>query len=255
MQLYFIRHAQSANNDLYTRTGSSIGREADPPLTEMGHLQALALANHLFTAGTTRQPEAQLVGKYAARQDRLGFALTHLYCSLMTRAVQTGSYVAATTGLPLTAWAEIHERGGLHLVDGMTGEDHGIPGPGRGYFEHAFPQLVLPKEIGEPGWWNRPTETIAESYERAKIVWRQLLKRHGDTDDRIAMISHAGFFQSLMKTLLSPEHDWSVAGDELDNLWFGVSNVSISRFELERGEVVVRYVNRVDYLPDELISG
>lgn len=255
MHFYFIRHAQSANNDLYTRTGSSLGRAADPPLTELGHRQARALARYLSSVGVERPLEAPLVGQYAARHDRLGFGLTHLYCSLMTRAIQTGSYVADATGLALTAWPEIHERGGLHLLDEATGEDLGIPGPGRDYFEREFPTLALPEDLGAVGWWNRPLEPIAASYERARNVWAQLIERHGDTDDRVAIISHAGFFQSLIKTLLSPARDGTSIGQEPNYLWFGASNVSISRFELDGGEIVVRYVNRVDYLPDELISG
>lgn len=255
MHLYFIRHAQSANNDLYTRTGSSLGRAADPPLTDLGHQQARTLAQHLSHSANSHATDSQLVGVYASRHDRLGYGLTHLYCSLMTRAVQTGSYVSAATGLTLRAWPEIHERGGLHLMDATTGEDLGIPGPGRDYFEQGFPFLALPEGIGTVGWWNRPIETIADSYARAKLVWGQLLDRHGDTEDRVAIISHAGFFQSLMKTLMFPSIDWSMEGEALGYLWFGVSNVSISRFELSGGEVVVRYINRVDYLPDELVSG
>jgi broad specificity phosphatase PhoE len=32
MQLYYIRHAQSENNDLWDRTGSDQGRSEDPKL-------------------------------------------------------------------------------------------------------------------------------------------------------------------------------------------------------------------------------
>lgn len=255
MYLYFIRHAQSANNDLYARTRSSIGREADPTLTELGHRQAQVLAQYLASGESDRQRKTQLVGEYAARHDRPGIVLTHLYCSLMTRAVQTGSYVAEATGLTLTAWPEIHERGGLHLVDEATGEDRGIPGPDRGYFERDYPHVVLPEAFGVTGWWNRAIETIDESQVRAKLVWEQLLTRHGDTDDRVAVISHGGFFQSLIRAILAPLRDWPVMDQEQGYPWFGVSNVSISRFEVEDGEVVVRYLNRVDFLPDELISG
>jgi 2,3-bisphosphoglycerate-dependent phosphoglycerate mutase len=44
MQLYFIRHAQSANNALWAGTGSDEGRSHDPELTDTGKKQAGYLA-------------------------------------------------------------------------------------------------------------------------------------------------------------------------------------------------------------------
>ena len=34
----------------------------------------------------------------------------------------------------VVGWPEIHERGGLHNIDETSGEDVGIPGPGRAWF-------------------------------------------------------------------------------------------------------------------------
>lgn len=253
MHLYFIRHAQSTNNDLYTRTRSSIGREADPPLTELGHRQAQALAQ--FLAPGDRPNEAQLVGEYAARHGRLGVALTHLYCSLMIRAVQTGSYIAEVTGLPLVGWPDVHEVGGLHKIDEATGEDVGIPGPDRAWFAAEYPHFVLPDTLGMTGWWDRQREAVVEAIPRAQTVWSQLLERHGNTHDSVAIVSHGGFFQSLMTGLLSADDRLTALHLDEAEVWFGVSNASISRFEIENGQIAVRYLNRVDYLPDELISG
>ncbi len=255
MLLYLIRHAQSGNNDLWARTGASVGRHADPPLTDLGHQQARLLAG--FLAGTKgRSGEDTLLnGGFAARHNRHGFDLTHLYCSLMTRAVQTGGYVAEATGLPLVGWPEIHERGGLHQLDEATGEDVGIPGPGRAWFAAEYPGLVLPEALDEAGWWGRPKESIAEAVPRARAVWAQLLERHGDTDDRVALIIHAGFFQSLLTALLTTEDNLTAPQLGAATVGFGMSNVSISRLEIGDGPVVLRYLNRVDFLPDELITG
>lgn len=256
MHLYLIRHAQSANNDLYARTGGSDGRHVDPVLTELGHQQAKLLADHLaprpFSEPDDRPP---LLVEFAARHNRRGFELTHLYCSLMTRAIETGSHISTTTGLPLVAWPEVHERGGLHLLDEESGEDNGVAGPNRAWFVNEFPQLILPDELGNVGWWNRPPESIAECIPRARTVWSQLMARHVDTDDRVAIVTHAGFFQSLMTVLFTPEEKMSSPSLEFEHVWFGVSNVSISRFEIEKGSIVVRYLNRVDFLPDELVTG
>lgn len=255
MLLYLIRHAQSANNDLYARTGGGVGRTADPPLTELGHRQAQLLAQYLARVQSNSGELPELIGRYAARHDRLGYGLTHLYCSLMTRAIQTAGYIATATGLPLVGWPEIHERGGLHELDEATGEEVGIPGPGRAFLAGEFPYLVLPESVGETGWWNRPPETVAEAIPRARLVWSQLLDRHGDTEDRVALVLHGGFFQALMTVLLCQadalaQPDWAI-----DELWFGVSNASITRLEIGNRSAVIRYLNKVDYLPSELVTG
>lgn len=256
MHLYFIRHAQSANNDLYTRTGGSEGRAADPPLTNLGHRQARLLANHLTQVhGGDNDRLGGLVGEYAARQNRLGYGLTHLYCSLMTRAVQTADYVAKVTGLPLVGWPEVHERGGLHLLDEQSGEEVGVPGPNRAEFMENFPSLILPDTVGDLGWWSRPMEAVDEATLRARVVWAQLLERHGDTHDRVALISHAGFFQALMNVLLGGDDQLTLPVVGKFELWYGISNTAINRLEYVDGAVVVRYLNRVDFLPDELVTG
>jgi 2,3-bisphosphoglycerate-dependent phosphoglycerate mutase len=255
MHLYFIRHAQSANNEMFFRTGTNDGRTADPQLTELGHRQAQLLGRFLAGPKADQSVPETLLNHFAARHDRGGFGLTHLYCSLMIRAVQTAAYIAEATGLPLVGWPEIHERGGLHDIDESTGEDIGIAGPNQADLFAQFPHLILPDTVGDAGWWSRPPETVAETVPRARAVWRQLLERHGGTDDRVAFVSHGGFFQSLLTALLSTRDELAPEHLGLEALWFGVSNTSISRFEIANGHVVARYLNRVDFLPDELLTG
>jgi len=256
MLLYVIRHAQSANNDLYTRTGGSVGRTADPPLTEVGHRQAQLLASFLSAVPPEPGQHARPpMGEYDARHDRRGFGLTHLYCSLMTRAIQTAGYVADATGLPLTALTEIHERGGLHEVDDTTGEDAGVPGPNRAWFQAEFPLLLLPDELSDVGWWNRPKETIEQTVPRARAAWIRLLACHRGTADRVAVFTHAGFFQSLMTALFTTGNTLTAPHLNTPRMGFGMSNASISRFEIDNDMIVVRYINRVDFLPDDLITG
>jgi 2,3-bisphosphoglycerate-dependent phosphoglycerate mutase len=78
MTLYLIRHAQSTNNDLYDRTGSSLGRVEDPELTSLGVRQARILADYL-AEGSDRDRE---------------YGFTHLYTSLMVRSVATATAVS-----------------------------------------------------------------------------------------------------------------------------------------------------------------
>lgn len=256
MFLYIIRHAQSANNALYTNTGGGVGRKADPPLTEIGHRQAQLLAGFLAAVPPEHdQNTPPLIGHYHTRHDRRGFGLTHLYCSLMTRAIQTAGYVAEATGLPLTALAEIHERGGLHEVDEATGEDVGVPGPNRIWFQTEFPHLLLPDELGEVGWWNRAKEHPEEAMPRARAVWDRLLASHRGTADRVAVFTHGGYFQSLMTALFTTENNLAAPHLSMTRIGFGMSNTAVTRFDVEEETIILRYLNRIDFLPDELITG
>lgn len=247
MELYFIRHAQSENNALWARTGSGKGRDADPALTELGHRQAQRLAD--FLAQSDRE-----VSSLPARQhNRHNFHFTHLYCSLMRRAVVTGTYIARALGLPLVAWEEIHERGGIYLRDEETEERKGLPGRDRAYFTEHHPDLMLPDSLDEEGWWNRPFEPMEAVPARAHRFLEELLERHGDSDDRVAMVSHGGFYQALLMALLGYEDSAEGFGREAD-VFFGMNNAAISRIDfLEWGTVLV-YQNRVEHLPTELLT-
>lgn len=250
MQLYIIRHAQSENNAKWAETGTNEGRVADPGLTPLGHKQAERVAHHLAHA-----PDVAGDNPFAQRHNLNGYGLTHLYTSLMIRSITTAGYIAASTGLPLLAWPEIHERGGLHQIDEASGEDRGIAGPGRGFFEANYPDLTLPESLGEAGWWGRPQEDVVEAEARARVVWSQLRERHGGTDDRVAIVTHGGFFQSLLSVLASREANRDDHPLNLNDVWFGISNASISRLELWQEFAVVRYINRIEHLPPEMITG
>ena len=251
MELYIIRHAESENNALWAATMGDEGRTANPLITEKGHQQAKLLADFLADGNSEREPNF-----YARRHNRHGFHLTHLYTSLMLRAIATATYVSDRTGLPLHTWADIHERGGLHDQDPETGEKVGVEGPNRAYLAEQFPSLNLDDDLGELGWWNRPPETVEEAFPRALRVWETLLERHGGTDDHVAIVTHGGFFQSLLATLLgTDEPSTTVRSGVAPNTWFGLSNTGITRISFEPEYVAIRYLNRVDHLPTELITG
>lgn len=248
MLLYIIRHAQSENNALWAATGTSEGRKADPGLTDIGHRQAELVAEHLANA-----PDIGVENYFAERHNLDGYNLTHLYTSLMIRSIMTATYIGRATGLAPMAWPEIHERGGLHHESVAEGEV--IAGPGRSYFEETHPELQLPSMLSEAGWWRRPQETVEQALVRAHDVWLELHERHGGTDDRVALVTHGGFFQSLLSVLSSRAHDPERHPLRLGDIWFGISNASISRIELANDQAVIRYTNRVSHLPPELVTG
>jgi 2,3-bisphosphoglycerate-dependent phosphoglycerate mutase len=239
MRLYFIRHGQSSNNALWDATGASDGRSEDPDLTEIGKQQAAALAEFI------RAKDAQADGKApAAHRDTFGF--THLYSSLMVRAVRTATALSEAIRVPLVAWPEIHETGGIYLKDRQSGTYHGQPGKTRSFFQNNFPQLVLPEALNAGGWWNRPSETEAEWLPRAKGVLHSLVERHAGTDDRVAIISHGGFYQLLIREIF--EMKGSKGG-------FFLFNTGITRLDFSPdGLADLIYHNRTDHLPGALIT-
>jgi 2,3-bisphosphoglycerate-dependent phosphoglycerate mutase len=240
MQFYFIRHGQSENNALWKRTGSSKGRSVDPELTEFGRQQSEFLAQFL------RWSDPDLVVNGRDSQNVAGFGITHLYSSLMVRAVATGAAIARALDLPLVAWGDVHERGGIYLKDEETDERIGQAGHHRAYFEAHYPDLVLPDSLGEAGWWNRPFEEAEQTLPRAQRFWRNLMERHGHTDDRVAVVSHGGFYNDLLAVILNlPERE---------RYWFALKNAAISRIDFEEERIGLVYLNRVDFLPKELVT-
>lgn len=241
MRFYFIRHAQSANNLLWDQTSSSKGRSEDPPLTPLGEQQAERLAEFIKNAGDGGPAEDR------DPYNHNGFGFTHLYCSPMLRAVQTGSTVARAIGLPLTVWKDLHEGGGIYLDDEDTGEEVGLPGNPRSFFQQRFPDLILSEEIAESGWWNRPFEKREERMPRAAKFLAELRARHGGTDDRVAVFSHGAFFNYFLSVVFNHT-------SRQDGLWFLMNNTSISRFDFMPEFTDVMYLNRCDFLPGEMIT-
>lgn len=245
MEFYFIRHGESENNALWTRTKSSMGRSPDPGLTAIGRQQAEILASYLAHTN-----EDETVPDW---HNRRGFFLTHLYTSLFSRAAETAQIVADRVNLPLMAWADIHEWGGIFQIDEATGERIGLPGPNRQSLENRFPRLKLPESMDENGWWNRPFERREEAPGRAQRVWRELLRRHGSSDDRVAMVSHGGFYHTMLGVLLGYSWQNLTIGDPMI-VEFEINNAAITRIDFDDDNITLRYLNRVDFLPADLIT-
>jgi 2,3-bisphosphoglycerate-dependent phosphoglycerate mutase len=236
MQLYFIRHAQSSNNLLYDLTGSSLGRSDDPELTPTGLKQAEKLAEFLS------QPFYQ---NGRDTQNRNGYGITHLYCSLMQRAALTGAAVARKLDLPLVPWYDVHEVGGIYLVN-EDGEPQGRAGKPRSFFEKHIPELKLPDWLSDAGWWNRPMETLEEGQVRARRVLAELLRRHGEGDDRVAIVSHGAFFGCFMSAFLDIAN--------VETIWFEKNNTGISRLDFSTEGKSLVYLNKLEHLSNELIT-
>lgn len=241
MQVYLIRHAQSENNATWDDTGSRY-RVADPKLTELGISQAKVTAEFLAEV----HPDQ---GTYwVDPQNVCRFGISQMYCSLMERAVQTGTIISQKLGVPLEGRLDLHEVGGIYLKE-LVDEKEQIRilhGHTREYFEENYSNLILPKGIEARGWWRGGMETAEEKIPRAEQVIDFLLQKHGGTDDRIGVITHGGAFKQIFRVLfkVAPETLFTV----LKN------NCSITRLDFNENGVTLMYQNRVDFLPPSLIT-
>ena len=247
MELYFIRHGQSMNNANWSNPAYI--ESPDPSLTEIGMEHACYVSEFLRDAQTIVDPKQWNI------QNRFGFGLTHIYTSLMERAVHTAAPTARALGIPFAAWEDIHESGGIFGRDGEM-KLQGLPGKSRSYFQENFPELALPIHLNGTGWWNsRPFETEEQCYQRAQKFLSDLMARHGDVEgqpeQRVAIFSHGGFFVHLVFAMLNSP--WAQAALGM-RAWFSMNNCAISRFDFRGGEISIVYLNRTDHLPDHLIT-
>lgn len=240
MQLYFIRHGQSENNILWERENYNQLRYDDPALSELGKKQAQCIAKALADAAQ-RSADEEKETHYTHK-----FGITHIYTSLMIRAIDTGTAIATALGLPLVVWMDLHESGGIFKENPQSGELIGQPGKTRDYFEAHYPNLQIPEPFDAGGWWQRPFEPREARPARARQVLTELLARHGNTDNHVVLVSHGGFYNYLIRAILKLPAE--------QPLWLDVQNTSISRIDFLPEETKIVYSNRVNFLPHDLVS-
>jgi broad specificity phosphatase PhoE len=68
----------------------------------------------------------------------------------------------------------------------------------------------------------------------------------------VAFVSHGGFFNYLLRAILGlPDLE---PEDAPDRLWFAANNASITHIAFDGERRAVMYLNRVDFLPRDLIT-
>ena len=245
-KLYLIRHAQSANNAIWDGSDFHVDRDVDPEITEIGHQQAEVLAQHLA------HPETEPRQHPFIDSDSRSHAITHVYCSLMTRSILTAEYVAKACELPLEAQSDVFERHGIYEFDEERNH-RGVPGQGRDYFETRFPALQLPADFNDAGWWSRPAEDDDSFLERMKNVVERFKERLWQKDENIALIAHGDFIDQFVNELMGIERHQH----NYDNHWVAnwtFHNTSISRVDLVDGAYNVVYLNKIDHLEAGLVT-
>jgi 2,3-bisphosphoglycerate-dependent phosphoglycerate mutase len=256
MQLYFIRHGQSTNNALpddFEDNGSH-DRSEDPDLTPRGirqaKLTAQALAHKDLSLPLPHTP-------YGDKdfQNRRGFGLTHLYSSLMIRAVHTGTIIGDHLGLPLTANLDLHECGGIYLQKETNNNKviEILHGKGKSWFARHYPNLQFTSQIAEDGWWPGGKEDYPPRIERAFRVIEFLKDRHAGKDDRVGIITHGSFFSLLFRAFFKLDLHILRTADQPYRLIY--NNCGITRIDVtDARHFELIYLNRTCHLPDELIT-
>ena len=235
MELYIIRHGQSSNN-ASEETGTP--RVCEPPLTEAGRRQAALVGERFRTLDWAR------VHHYEA-EDKVTQGLTRLYASPMLRTLETAEAIRRTTGLIPHVWIDIHEVGGVWLDHGDGRGPVGLPGLGRAEIRERFPHFVLPPEVREDGWWNRPHEADEQGHLRAQRVAGEL-RELANTDERVGIVSHGGIGSYLLDVLLGLLF--------VPHIRFSMNNTSVTRVDMTPEGNRLLFSNRVDHLPGELVT-
>ena len=230
MHVYLIRHAQSENNVLSSETMHR--RKVDPDLTELGYRQREALAEFLAN-------ESDAGGK--------GFGISCLYTSAMYRSLLTAQPVSEALDTRPMIWLDLHEQGGMFRR--QNGHVSGHTGMSRSAILSKFPGYRLPETVSESGWYDAALgfEPETHSLFRAIKVAKDLSK-WSTTEAVIALISHAGFLDILLKAICGqlPSRPYTMR--------YYHYNTAITRIDYEGSRPVLHYMNRVDHLPVALRS-
>ena len=223
MELYLIRHGQSTNNE-----GIS-PRSADPPLTDIGVEQTRWTGESLKDEGITR-----------------------LYCSPMLRTLQTAQIISDILDLPPHVFVGLHEWGGIWETrgDGTAVQLHGLT---RAAIREVCPDVVLPDDITDQGWWFNEgyagdIEGMMQlAHENGLAFIAHLMEHHGDTEQRVAAVSHGGSGGSLISAFfgLLPDVGYSR---------FTQNNTGVSKLSFTSDRKQLLCLNRISHLPQEAVT-
>lgn len=168
MDLFLIRHGEC---------GTADGNwSPDPPLTEVGRLQATAL------------------GRAMAR-----LAVTAVIISPLRRALETARLAVENLEPQpsLTVWTELRE--GLD-------DPHRLPG--RTALAGEFPDFCFPDDLGQDEWVHGG-DRIEEFVARARAVLSRLSAQFSG-EERVAVVAHGGIGNYLLRSAMAVTSDAEV---------------------------------------------
>lgn len=223
MQLFLIRHAESANN-----ARPPYQRVEDPPITAVGRLQTQHLAQWTRT-----------------------LKIDTLITSPFLRTIQTTLQMIEGTDLPVKIWHDVFERGGC-FRGFQSGAIDGAMGLGRSailkHFQENSVNCLIDDSIDEQGWWGgRPQESDEEVARRAEQVTQRLADTFGSTQQNVVAVIHADFKRWLLRVMLD---------NVVDPNHFGpLRNTGISKLNYDGKRWQLDWLNSVSHLPARLITG
>lgn len=202
MKLVLVRHGESETNAGIMIEG------AEPHLTERGRRQA----------------------EYAAERARES-VYTALYASPMSRALETACALSRTTRLEPVVLVDFCEHRELPEFRGFS----------RSFLAARYPEIALPEECTEEGWWSGEEEHEDALYERAHRAAAFLRKRHEHTRDRVLLVTHGGFASAFLSALLGlPPCGY---------MRFWHDNCAYTEIHLEPGAVCLVEMNSTWHVP------
>ena len=223
MELYLIRHGQSTNNE------GKLPRVADPPLTDIGLEQARWVGESLKDEGITR-----------------------LYSSPMLRTLQTAQIISDIIDLPPHIFVGLHEWGGIWEARG-DGTAVQLSGLNRAGMREVCSDVVLSEDVTDEGWWFHEgfagdIEGIKQlAYENGLTFIAHLTEHHGNTEQRVAAVSHGGSGGNLIDAFFGLPPD-------VGYLRFNQNNTGVSKLSFTSERRQLYYLNRISHLPPEAIS-
>ena len=221
MEFYLIRHGQSVNN------ASPDALEPDPALTNLGREQANHVGNSLKEKGIHR-----------------------IYCSPMLRALQTAEIIGRILSLPPHVYVGLHEWDGIWEA-GVGRYGATLPGLTRTQMREICPNVVLPDDVTDEGWlfseWGNVELMLQRAFRDSKLFIQQAEATHGESDERVAVVSHGGFLATMICAFfeLTPN-------DDPDH--FAHRNGAISKIRKTPEGTQLRYLHRISHLPKEMLT-
>ena len=216
MELYLVRHGQSAGN---------IGlKVSDPPLTELGHKQAKLVGKAIPHDVANPQPGG------VGRSER---KLAAIYASPMKRSIQTARGIAESHDVPVTVHPLFHEHHNAAPGD-MTKSE----------IEREFPGIQFDESMPDGQWWPYEHETDFVCGFRAIRAASWIRATYQDTDDIIAVVGHGTFNAFLIGAIMGCGPKVSFQGSQ--------GNCCLNRFVIRPDRNWVGYLNNVSHLPEDM---
>ena len=110
--------------------------------------------------------------------------------------------------------------------------------------EHTGLRPTTIAELREVG--NTPNQRADRPRERASFVVTRWITLHGRRNDRVAVVTHMGFLDILVKTILNMSHD--------NRYLFPAHNAAATRIDLDGDYVQIVFANRTEHLPPDAVT-